>query len=338
MPVNEQLLDESLLNALDVQAVSAGLLLAYLEDLRALQTQLQIEVLNTFFNQGRNLRDESSVRDLISRLAVKIDAVLDALAARFEADAEQVAVIEEERQRQVLWLLLGVTAAQGSAASALAAAAIAGVTIADAIHRLAEDLKYRVAGTIRRGVAQGATPSELASTLVHGGGVGEDAPILNPTMRGLGVLVLTQTKGVAESARGSVVENSLPALKQKITVGWQHLSVIDGRTSNICLRRAFKTWDVDRQPIGHALPFAQPPLHPHCRSVLRIADLSADAVPEFTFRQWAERVGTSRLRSVFGAGRTSLWQSGGISDEELLRGRSGISLEEFRQRAQNWKP
>lgn len=332
MTPNEQSVNEALLDALDVQAVSLGLLREYLNDLRELEVALQLEMLGTTVESITDL----SLFQLLSRLDAKIDSVMGALASRFEDDAREIAVAEEERQTRALLGIFQVAVAIKSSSVEIVAAPIAGVTIANSMGRLAADLKYRIASGLRREIANGRTMVEASEVLMRGSP--GSAPVLNSTVNGLEVLVVTQMKGVADQARVSVVEQAGAQLRERLVYGWQHISVLDNRTSDICWSRAFKVWDADRNPKGHDIPFAMPPLHPRCRSRIAMVDLSQSVVGEFTFRQWAQRQGVAVLSRLFGAQMVARWTTGGITDADLLRSRRGISLEEFKAQSHIWNP
>lgn len=328
MTRSERSANEVVADALLLLALSEGLLEAYLERVNELRSQLQALLLELPSDRAMSA---SITAATIAEAESLIEELFAQLAERFTDDMEVVAAVEHDRQKLVL-LLFGATASAAFDSRAVALKPIAGVTIADAMRRIGDSVAYQFHGMMQRSFALGQSGPQAAAQ-IDGGGPLQEPTLFGPVQRQLEVLVRTQVAGVAEMARHATAYSPT----EKPSPGWQHISVLDGRTSSVCLARAFKVWTAEGQPVGHSLVFAEPPLHPNCRSRLALVDIG-EPVELFTAQQWAERTGTTRLVRLFGQDRVAQWQRSGITADELVRGRVAITLEEFKLASEALKP
>ena len=116
--------------------------------------------------------------------------------------------------------------------------------------------------------------------------------------------------------------------------GWRHISVLDAKTSGMCTARNGLMWDRQKKPIGHDYPFAKPPLHPNCRSMLIIvfdADAPFDGV---SGEDWVKSRSLPQLQEQFGKGIGQMLHEGKISLADAVRsdGLAAVTLAELRER------
>lgn len=116
--------------------------------------------------------------------------------------------------------------------------------------------------------------------------------------------------------------------------GWRHISVLDAKTSGICTARNGLMWDRQKKPIGHDYPFAKPPLHPNCRSMLIIvfdADAPFDGV---SGEDWVKSRSLPQLQEQFGKGVGQMLHEGKISLADAVRsdGLAAVTLADLRRK------
>lgn len=116
--------------------------------------------------------------------------------------------------------------------------------------------------------------------------------------------------------------------------GWRHISVLDAKTSGMCTARNGLMWDRQKKPIGHDYPFAKPPLHPNCRSMLIIvfdADAPFDGV---SGEDWVKSRSLPQLQEQFGTGVGQMLHEGKISLADAVRsdGLAAVTLADLRRR------
>lgn len=124
-------------------------------------------------------------------------------------------------------------------------------------------LQAQYAQVLRNGVLTGKTSDEIVRILE---GRGDGKPILQGPTHEIRTLVNTSTNSAGNLAMLAFYEANDDVIR-----ALQHLSTFDERTSDICIARANKIWNITGGtpvPVGHALPFRVPPLHGNCRSLL----------------------------------------------------------------------
>jgi len=121
-------------------------------------------------------------------------------------------------------------------------------TLANGWRGIEQSERKRISQLIRRGIAQGKTPQELAIE-VRKGRIHKISR--NQSM----ALVTTATTSVHSQADHRVYEANKDAIR-----GWQYVAIIDGATTAICRHRDGTVYDVDQREY-------LPPAHWNCRSV-----------------------------------------------------------------------
>jgi len=330
---NEQNANAAVEEVIALQQAANWMLERYLRQLRELEADIIAETVRADATDGRT---ESSRRrrldELLTRLDRRIREVFDELASRMESDLEELADIEAERERERILAIFGIRLDGTVDAAAIATAAILGITVRQMIVKQAGELSYRLRGRLTRAADAMEPTAETAGKLKRGDERSAEPPIMRPTRTALETIATTATQGAAQQAATEVVTASTID-RRTIRYGWQQISILDARTSRICWAYAFKTWDAEFQPLGHALPYnGGVPRHPHCRSRIILVLLDEDAVAEQTFREWATKQSGATLERMFGKESVRQWRAGNLGDNDLIRSRTGsISLDELRQ-------
>ncbi|PIT48541.1 hypothetical protein [Snodgrassella alvi] len=122
----------------------------------------------------------------------------------------------------------------------------------------------------------------------------------------------------------------------KLVKAWRHVSVIDNRTTTMCLKRNGLLWNKDKQPIRHELTFKIPPLHNRCRSILVLV---IDLLTEFdgmTAEDWVNSRTLAQLQKQFGNGIGRMLKTGEIGVDDIVKngGLQAMTLTELRQKYQ----
>lgn len=141
-------------------------------------------------------------------------------------------------------------------------------------------------------------------------------------------LLATQTTNAVSEARVAVAEANQ---EQFILV---HESVLDSRTSTICLARdgVQYTADADHTPIGHDFPYLNgPPYHILCRSTMITVLKDGGVTPRDTLNAWLTRQGTAFQDALLGPTRARMFRSGSLSPRDLISASTGapLTLEEL---------
>lgn len=114
--------------------------------------------------------------------------------------------------------------------------------------------------------------------------------------------------------------------------GHQHVSILDGKTSDICIYRAGKTWIYDDKKAS-TLPDADiPPLHFKCRSFLIPIFVGDNSVNEPSYSEWLERQPEAIQKEILGPTRFGLYRRGDVTVGQMFEspGRR-LTLRELRQ-------
>lgn len=116
--------------------------------------------------------------------------------------------------------------------------------------RQSQDTAFKFGNAVRQGIVLGETNEQIFKR------VGEVTDLAGRNSR---ALVQTSIMQVASDARLKTIEANSDIYK-----GYRHLSTLDGHTTDICIARSNLEWTLDKEPIGHNLPFKAPPLHWNC--------------------------------------------------------------------------
>jgi len=193
---------------------------------------------------------------------------------------------------------------------------VGGLSIADLWEKQEQQLVAAFTREMNLGVQAGETIDGLVKRVTGGG---------TPTAPVKGIMPgqINNAKAIADSsvhATQNNARNSVYEANSDLFDIITHLSVLDNKTSLICLARAGMSWDaVTKAPIKpNRFPFAIPPLHVHCRSIL-IPNLSiAGDLSHLDANHFIKSLSPTELQSVLGPGRAALFLDGKISISQLV--------------------
>ena len=190
-----------------------------------------------------------------------------------------------------------------------------GLTLGEALASLRRNLFESLMRTVRLAAAGGAALADVGDVF-----------------RRHFVSVRTFTRTLVGSVSNTV--RSAFGSANGMVKGWRHISVLDAKTSGMCTARNGLMWDRQKKPIGHDYPFAKPPLHPNCRSMLIIvfdADAPFDGV---SGEDWVKSRSLPQLQEQFGKGVGQMLHDGKISLADAVRsdGLAAVTLADLRRK------
>ena len=222
---------------------------------------------------------------------------------------------------------------------------LTGAPLKDWWAKLGDDVSFKVVSQVRQGVAQGETLQDIITRVVGNPKKGMPG-VLEASRRNASTLVHDTVMQITNDAKMAVYRENSDVCK-----GFEQLSTLDSRTSEICIAYSGAQWDLDGNPInGTTLPFdGGCPRHPNCRSVLvpilvSYKELGID-VPEIagtrasdlgqipadtSFDTFLKRHDKEYQDELLGPGKAKLWRSGKITLRDLINqdGRT-ITLKEL---------
>lgn len=265
--------------------IAAGESRAALEELKDIEDELRQEILDRKFQ--RNVNDA-----ILATVAVyALNGLINDQRKRFA----RLAQIEGEAVLKALDLK-----PRGIDAGSIT---IQGAPYSDWVRKVQQDTRFALSRAIRIGLSAGDIGTALHARL---------APVLDKARRDVAAVTITGVNAAANMARQKVYES---VAEKGDTI--QHISILDSRTSIICVSRAGLKWSLpEYTPIGHAQEFRTPPLHIRCRSDLRLVRRGDDEqVPMFT--EFMDKRPALAER-MLGKGRYALFSQGKITLSQLL--------------------
>lgn len=206
-------------------------------------------------------------------------------------------------------------------------------------NRQSMDTAFRFSNAVRQGIAQGETSEQIFRKV---------RDVTDLAGRNSRALIQTSIMQVASDARMSLIDANTA-----IYTGYRQLSTLDGHTTPQCIARSGLVWNLEKQPIGHDLPFKQPPIHWGCRSVMMgvlrsFKDLGINAKEPTgmtrsssegqiargtSFDDFLSRRTASQQNDQLGEGRAQLWRDGKLTLRQLVDNNGNpLSLEQLRSR------
>lgn len=332
-------MDLSTIRQIDLQRVATWMLLQLTAQLDLLRDEL-VNSLVTISPTGVDSygAQQNRLAKLIARTEEQITKVYQELTSRMEGYFQDLADIEEEDQRKRMLAIFGLDI--GRSKIDADAMLILGATLAGWFDQQAGNLQFRISRTLADGVLNGDTLDKLLDRIKGTKDTGfHDGPLEASKTEGEMVL-RTAADTIPNEVSEAIAENNPepePAEPtQSATViryGWQQISVLDNRTTQICRAYAWKIWNMHFEPVGHKLPYdGGPPRHANCRSHI-VMILLDDPVKETTFKDWLNQKPQAAQDKIFGKKKMDMWRRGVITDTDLIRQRDRqLTLDEFRAR------
>lgn len=339
MEPNDQYAEESIIRTILLQRVASWLIGKYVRQLAELQQELfNVTIQFAPYPDDNTLRQTIALQSLISATVGKIRQAFAALATEMESDLGELIDIQAEREQENFAAIFGIEAEKPNTSGAALALLITGSTIRSWMERQAGDLAFRVEAELRRGVREGERPTQLVDRL-RGHTATDDIriPVIDRNRRAIQQVTRTATEAAANLAR-QLMADEIRRMRERarpdemqipertviptksLRMGWQQISVLDSRTTEVCRAYANRIWDLNFKPIGHNLPFeGGPPRHIYCRSSIIPILLDDNPAKDLTLAKWLRSKADAELAALLGPRKLALWRSGVITEQELIR-------------------
>jgi len=166
---------------------------------------------------------------------------------------------------------------------------------------LRTDEAARLARALRLAVASGIGGEDLVS---------EARQALRVTARNVEGLAQSLATHASALAREETLSDASGL------VAWRWVSILDGRTSDICRARSGKVYPVDE-------PHPTPPAHVRCRSSIVPVFAGQGPVLEENYGQWLARQDAEAQDEILGPSRAALFRSGRFKLDDFVEEPSG---------------
>lgn len=270
MTANSALMDEAVRLGLILDRLAQNSFGRVLEKLNALSDELAVLAIRT---DPTAVSRETSRRARLETLVEEMDrAIQDAyrqMESQVNADLNDVSDLTQDSLSMLLALILLIKGLsrqldRSALVSVKKDTVVAGATVPEWWGRQAEDMRFRT----RRALEDALRLTQVGKEPGTGdlvGAIKDTSPgsLFSAAPRHAQGLVRSAFHAVANRVRFEMILRH-PELFR----AFQHISVLDGKTSGICRARANRLWTLEGAPIGHTLPFYRPPLHWNCRSHL----------------------------------------------------------------------
>jgi SPP1 gp7 family putative phage head morphogenesis protein len=178
--------------------------------------------------------------------------------------------------------------------------------------------------------------------------------LLKKARRNAQALVRTSYQTVMSEARQDAYRANDDVIK-----GTEFVATLDMRTTPRCATYDGESWDLSGKPLGpKKLPFARPPLHFSCRSVLvpvmkdleeilgvpgmsempssTRSSIDGQISTDVTFDQWMKQRPVAEQIKVLGKGRQKLYADGKLTLADMLNPQTGqvMSLKALREKTE----
>lgn len=327
----EQLLTLGAIRSIELQRLATWMLINLIADLEAMERRVVAVALGVSGEEARTHSERLRIeRQVGSDIEQAIKEAREIIRKRMVETFDQLIPITTQEEKNNFLLVYGFSLV-GTAGASGRNILIVGSTIDDHLKQLERDLHFRIMAQVRDSIAAGEAEELMYHRLKGSKRIEQTAGEFAQTRNRLEAVVRTGVSTVPNA-----VQLELKPRPQEIAKhGWQHISVLDSRTSSTCRERAFRRWDDAYKPIGHSLPFRQPPLHANCRSRIQMIFVDDPEPQALNFKQWIEQLSKEQKAKLFGAANLQRWERGGISDAELIRQQNRpMSIEQLRKRTE----
>ena len=269
--VNENIFNEQVKHAIDIEGFKNGLSARTIERLNSLDGNLRsmlFERIGNVSQRGYRLSKttEKRINAIIDSAIKQREKTLSGVFA--EVDRELSLFATAEVGFQTTLIEQGVSAvavvevarpAQAQLLSATRSRPFQGRLLREWYSDIKVADRKRLRDAIRIGYQEGLTTPEIVQSIMGTRKNNFTDGILNKTRNEVNTVVRTATNHYANSARQSVFEEN-----SDIITGLRYTATLDGRTSKICASLDGNVYDIDKGP--------RPPQHPSCRSIM-VAEL-----------------------------------------------------------------
>lgn len=231
--------------------------------------------------------------EVYGRLQTSLRRGMTNLAGR-EYDAAQEAI---SAAAETVGLTATTQQLTGTAAFEIAASRpMNGALLKDWLADLEPSHRKRIERALRIAFSEGENLSSAARRL-------RDAGLQNG--RGLEALIRTSNAHIAAQVTQATVEANAD-----IVQGVEWVSVLDGRTTDVCRGRDGEVYPIDSGP--------RPPAHPNCRSTTRTVLKGMEPLKRETYGEWLKRQPAADQDDILGPARGKLFREGRLTVDRFV--------------------
>ncbi|MDM0041871.1 phage minor head protein [Variovorax sp. J22R193] len=199
--------------------------------------------------------------------------------------------------------------------------------------RQGQDTAFRFANAVRQGVVQGETNAMIVARIK---GTPLIPGIMETTRKNAEAMVRTSVQTISAAARQETYQANADIIE-----GFEQVSTLDSRTTDVCVAYDGAKWDLEYEPIAPSkLPYnGGVPRHWGCRSTMApIVKPLVEGMPGFepseraskfgptkakTFAEWLDTQTPAFQDELLGTGKADLFRAKKITLQQLLdqRGR-----------------
>ncbi len=319
--INQKYLDEILGYQLDLRRLEAGTRKDVLKTLVAMQKEIV-----TKLSGATPLTEFTKVRQ--AELLRQVNAIVSEYYSKAQADFIKTTDTLAQTQADHLAKSMDKTLLPEAAivlptattlARVVGNVAVEGGPLSDWWGKLSSDTSFKLSNAIRQGAIQGETNQQIISRVT--GKAGQPG-ILEVSRRNAAAVVQTAMQTIANDSHLKLLEQN-----EDVAPKIRFLTTFDSHTCSRCMSRAGLEWEtVSKDPVGHSIPFENPPIHVNCRCVLVGVTLTykelGSNLPEPKIGTRASSEG--QIRADTTASGFFSRQSKAIQDEQLGVGRAQL--------------
>lgn len=354
MTINQQLDDAYADNAVDMQQLTTGIVIAMMRILNRYDAPMMAALL-VAIDQIPPEQFTMQRLDLVLGEVQRINSEAYNEVMR-ELETQLAGVVEHESDWQYALLLgllppvLRVNQTQSAQTFAIAQTTpFQGNVLRDWLNNLAAGRITKIKNAVRTGFMNGESPSEIVNGIRGTRAKKFSDGILQQSRVDLDTIIRTAVSHFVETAKEQFNKANEHLIK---LVRW--LSILDSRTSHWCIARADKLYTpVQHSPVGHNVPWLSGPgrLHFRCRSgaaivikswrELKITGLSEEdraaldgqVPPEQNYSDWLAKQSPARQDEILGKERATLYRNGNLSIGQMFKDNGQwLTLEQLRNR------
>lgn len=293
---------------------------------------------------------EQRLENLLALTNESFKKVYDEIMKIMLEDLTDIAVAEGETSKNTINTLVKAAIA-GGAITVVAArkivrdALIRGATQRRWWMRQRDEMIFDFEREVRQGIIAGEDLGTIIARVRGSAETGFRSGVMPKAKRQASTLIRTSVQVIANNARMEIYQQNRDILK-----GYQWLSVLDSRTSDICRALDGQAWDLDGKPLAGTTQFfiGPPPAHWNCRSslipVLKSWDelektgnrvlksilaaanvtqrtrrsMDGDISSDMTYEDWLKTKSPNFAKKVLGPTKYRLWSKGQISFSDLI--------------------
>ncbi|RTL05715.1 hypothetical protein EKK58_07430 [Candidatus Dependentiae bacterium] len=329
MPDNDEIFEDIVTRQVLSMRLDAKIREDILKDLKKLEKKI-IQEISDSDPSGQSFRSKR-LNALLKSVRVLIEDAYEEISENFKESVVEFIRLEALKTEKVLASTVQVSTTAISVEKLkqiYSDTLINGAPSSEWWNRQSEKTRQLFEDNMREGLLRGETNEELIRRVRGSKAFKFSDGIFNTSRKEAEALVRTSVQSVANAARLSTFDAN-----DDIISSYRHISTLDSKTSDTCIARDGLRWKADkkRTPIGHKIPFRQPPLHWNCRSTIipeiegvnlldnaERASVDGPVKASITFDEFLKSKTKGFQDDLLGKGKAELWRKKKITLRQLV--------------------